>query len=204
MKPNEHPDPEFIKSETSFTNHEQAIIEEFKAEHMSTISTDLDAYRLTVFEIKNENVQSSDDECIPVFVNNEKANEAVKCSTNVEKPHMCSVCGKTFFTLGHLRSHEQTHNESKDFTCLPCGKQFLTKSYLNRHMKSHLNERNYKCKVCQKGFNTSTTLGYHFRLVHSGETRQDSIMKEILSLPKIKTLQVKRSFSARSAKKDSR
>lgn len=89
---------------------------------------------------------------------------------NHEKTHMCSVCGKTFFTAGHLRSHELTHNNSKDFTCHSCEKKFLTKSYLNRHMKSHLNERSYKCKVCQKGFNTSTSLGYHFRLVHSGET----------------------------------
>lgn len=89
---------------------------------------------------------------------------------NLEKPHMCSICGKTFFTTGHLRSHELTHTNSKEFTCNSCGKKFLTKSYLNRHMKSHLNERNYKCKVCEKGFNTSTSLGYHFRLVHSGET----------------------------------
>lgn len=88
-----------------------------------------------------------------------------------ERPHMCSVCGKTFSSSGHLRGHERIHKDSKDFTCNSCGKKFLTKSYLNRHVKSHLNERNYKCKVCEKGFNTSTTLGYHFRLVHSGETR---------------------------------
>lgn len=86
----------------------------------------------------------------------------------LNKSHMCMICGKTFFTSGHLRSHELTHRDSKDFICNSCGKKFLMKSYLNRHMKSHLNERNYKCKVCQKGFNTSTTLAYHFRLVHSG------------------------------------
>lgn len=87
-----------------------------------------------------------------------------------DKTHMCSICGKTFYTSGHLRSHELIHNDSKDFTCHLCSKKFLKKSYLNRHMKSHLNERNYKCKACGKGFNTSTTLGYHFRLVHSGES----------------------------------
>lgn len=100
----------------------------------------------------------------------EKKDDKRKRGKNVEKTHICSYCGKTFFTPGHLRSHELTHNDSKEFTCHACGKKFLTKSYLNRHMKSHLNARNYKCKVCEKGFNTSTSLGYHFRLVHSGET----------------------------------
>ncbi|CRL01742.1 CLUMA_CG014958, isoform A [Clunio marinus] len=67
-----------------------------------------------------------------------------------EKSHMCSICGKTFFTLSHLRSHELIHKNTKDFTCHSCGKEFLKKSYLNRHIKSHLNERNYKCKICDK------------------------------------------------------
>lgn len=98
----------------------------------------------------------------------ESSNPKRNRQKSLEKTHMCTICGKTFFTSGHLRSHELTHKDSKDFTCNSCGKKFLMKSYLNRHMKSHLNERSYKCKVCQKGFNTSTTLGYHFRLVHSG------------------------------------
>lgn len=96
---------------------------------------------------------------------------------NTEKTHMCTVCGKTFFTSGHLRSHELTHKNSKDFTCHSCGKKFLMKSYLNRHMKSHLNERSYKCKICEKGFNTSTTLSYHIRLVHSGKNKFNLILK---------------------------
>lgn len=119
------------------------------------------------------NEMISEEDCDEELVNESdgsKKEEKRKRGRGLEKSHMCSVCGKTFFTSGHLRSHELTHNNSKDFTCHSCGKKFLTKSYLNRHMKSHLNERNYKCKVCQKGFNTSTSLAYHFRLVHSGET----------------------------------
>lgn len=95
-----------------------------------------------------------------------------------DKTHMCCTCGKTFYTSGHLRSHELIHNNSKDFTCHLCSKKFLKKSYLNRHMKSHLNERSYKCKACGKGFNTSTTLGYHFRLVHSGESIKTSSIRK--------------------------
>lgn len=139
---------------------------------------DPDDCHATVLELKEEGDHgdfsvSSDNEVDATSNDNEKPIQAkANRYRNQEKTHMCSVCGKTFFTSGHLRSHELTHNESKDFSCLSCGKKFLTKSYLNRHMKSHLNERNYKCKVCQKGFNTSTTLGYHFRLVHSGEANE--------------------------------
>lgn len=121
----------------------------------------------TETDIKQEIQLNSEEDCDEDDVS--KKEEKKKRGRNLEKSHMCSVCGKTFFTSGHLRSHELTHNNSKEFTCHSCEKKFLTKSYLNRHMKSHLNERNYKCKVCQKGFNTSTSLGYHFRLVHSGE-----------------------------------
>lgn len=123
--------------------------------------------------IKEEDEVESGEDCDIDLINaddSSKKEEKRKRVRNCEKSHMCSICGKTFFTSGHLRSHELTHNNSKDFTCHSCDKKFLTKSYLNRHMKSHLNERNHKCKVCQKGFNTSTSLGYHFRLVHSGET----------------------------------
>ena len=121
------------------------------------------------------------------------------CRKNSTKFHMCTVCGKTFFTSGHLRSHEQTHKSSKDFTCHHCEKNFLMKSYLNRHMKSHLNERSYKCEVCQKGFNTSTTLGYHFRLVHSGTESGQTFQAQIVF--KISMLQVTRPSNVLTAVK---
>jgi uncharacterized Zn-finger protein len=123
-------------------------------------------------EVQSDQIEEIDDNSLSQNEDNDVKSELSKPKRsrrkNLEKTHMCTVCGKTFFTSGHLRSHELTHKDSKDFTCNSCGKKFLMKSYLNRHMKSHLNERSYKCKVCQKGFNTSTTLGYHFRLVHSG------------------------------------
>ena len=143
--------PECLKT---FTNHEQ--------------------YADASLKVENRRFKDVSDVDYAIELDNDfeekKKDDKRKPGKNLEKTHMCSVCGKTFFTSGHLRSHELTHNNSKDFTCHSCGKKFLTKSYLNRHMKSHLNERNYKCKVCEKGFNTSTSLGYHFRLVHSGET----------------------------------
>lgn len=118
-------------------------------------------------------IEESDEQIMTLNSNDDEPSDEQGVKTRQPMPthekFQCSVCGKTFDTAGHLRSHELTHNESKDFTC-HCGKQFLTKSYLNRHMKSHMNQRNYVCKVCQKGFNTSTSLKYHFRLVHSGET----------------------------------
>lgn len=114
--------------------------------------------------IKEQAVSESNDVLL-----HDKTKARRQRSRAINKAHMCSTCGKTFYTAGHLKSHELIHNGSKVFTCHVCSKKFLKKSYLNRHMKSHLNERSYKCKACGKGFNTSTTLKYHFRLVHSGE-----------------------------------
>jgi uncharacterized Zn-finger protein len=159
-----------IQNRTSSANRELTHERnEFNAACLNTNSADLDVSQKRLLELKEETEQPYDDEFIPEITGIEKAKRVAKSLKNPQKTHMCSVCGKTFSTPGHLRSHELIHNDSKDFTCLFCEKKFLTKSYLNRHMKSHINERNYKCKVCQKGFNTSTTLGYHFRLVHSGE-----------------------------------
>ena len=54
-----------------------------------------------------------------------------------EKPHMCSVCGKSFSRKDNLRQHMQTHTGIKSFQCDQCGKGFGRKKMLEKHMESH-------------------------------------------------------------------
>ena len=55
------------------------------------------------------------------------------------KPHKCTVCGKGFSFLSHLKTHKGTHNEPKRFKCSAknCDRGYSTKSDLKKHERTH-------------------------------------------------------------------
>ena len=58
---------------------------------------------------------------------------------HIAKPHNCTVCGKGFIFLSHLKTHEESHAEPKRFKCSVkncyCG--YSTKSDLAKHERTH-------------------------------------------------------------------
>eukprot|EP00111_Clytia_hemisphaerica_P006977 TCONS_00020216-protein len=88
-------------------------------------------------------------------------------STEVERSHICDVCGAGFQWRSHLRRHQKTHTNEK-FECDICHAGFGQQSYFNAHYKSHFNDKPYKCEACGKRFVQSTHLKIHL-MIHTGE-----------------------------------
>nr|KAF6412423.1 zinc finger protein 350 [Rousettus aegyptiacus] len=85
-----------------------------------------------------------------------------------EKPHRCSICGKAFSRKFMLTEHQRTHTGEKPYKCSECGKAFLKKSRLNIHQKTHTGEKPFICSDCGKGFIQKGNLIVHQR-IHTGE-----------------------------------
>lgn len=89
-----------------------------------------------------------------------------------EKPFMCSVCGRRFAQIGHLRHHEITHpiEHARDpFKCTKCSREFMKEVDFSRHMKTaHSTKRPFKCSFCNLCCKTSSAYKIH-KLIHTVE-----------------------------------
>ena len=68
---------------------------------------------------------------------------------NLEKPHTCEYCGKSYQSRNSLSEHKcRTQNHQ----CKECGKLFHTGRALRQHMLSHDDKAQYACPHCVKNF----------------------------------------------------
>uniref|UniRef100_A0AC35U6E2 Zinc finger protein n=1 Tax=Rhabditophanes sp. KR3021 TaxID=114890 RepID=A0AC35U6E2_9BILA len=89
-------------------------------------------------------------------------------SINLEKKHLCDICGKGFPYLSILESHRRCHTGEKPFQCHFCDKKFAQKATLQVHERTHTGERPYKCKYCEKTFAQYGTKTVHEKSAHLG------------------------------------
>ncbi|XP_041985994.1 zinc finger protein 549-like [Aricia agestis] len=80
------------------------------------------------------------------------------------RPFVCQVCYKGFYTRSNLLEHNQTHNRVA--VCEICGDMFARKQSLINHLKLHSNNRAYKCMLCERTFINSGRRLEHMKRNH--------------------------------------
>ncbi|XP_054627783.1 zinc finger protein 408 isoform X1 [Dunckerocampus dactyliophorus] len=85
-----------------------------------------------------------------------------------ERRYRCSICGKMFYQIGHLKKHQFSHTAEKPFTCQECGKNYTSAESFKAHQLSHRGERPFSCPHCEKTYGLKRDLKEHL-VLHTGK-----------------------------------
>ncbi|XP_065364431.1 zinc finger protein 34-like isoform X1 [Calliphora vicina] len=98
------------------------------------------------------------------FKNHQQSHIALNFYFVVDKPFLCSQCGKGFASAGSLKQHSFRHLDKKLYPCSDCPKSFPTKNDLLCHYEIHkAKPRIHVCDVCGRGFHKPFLLKQHQR-----------------------------------------
>ncbi|XP_041647974.1 zinc finger protein 235-like [Cheilinus undulatus] len=65
------------------------------------------------------------------------------CATGErERKYRCSVCGKKFFQIGHLKKHQFIHTDHKPYRCDQCGRSYTSAESFRAHQPAHVRDKN--------------------------------------------------------------
>lgn len=140
-----------------------------------------------------------------------------------ERPHVCSVCNKSFTQRGSLSKfssisvsngrncflafndkyrigvHMKRHQGVQDFFCPHCDYKSLGKIDMIRHVARHTGEKNYFCEICGKRFITDPSLKDHIKNVHE---RAESFICQICGFVTHRADNLRRHISVRHSNKE--
>ena len=88
---------------------------------------------------------------------------------NVEKPHTCSTCHKSFAKIGYLRDHMKRHlkkQQMEELHCQYCGASFQRQFRLDEHIR--MNHVEAACNLCEFVCENRNVLRMHTQNRHKG------------------------------------
>lgn len=80
-----------------------------------------------------------------------------------ERNHVCTECGKAFFTSTWLKEHILRHRGDRRFQCEICMKTFYKKYDLTKHISTHTDVKENVCSLCDKSFPNKCILKAHIK-----------------------------------------
>ncbi|KAI1903308.1 hypothetical protein AGOR_G00025870 [Albula goreensis] len=78
-------------------------------------------------------------------------------------PYHCSLCGRDFNRMEHLKIHQRIHTGERPYACSVCNARFRHSWALTRHFRIHTGEKPYACSQCGKTFRNCGGLRFHQR-----------------------------------------
>ena len=141
-----------------------------------------------------KNSRSYDSNKISPYLS-EKLSERVavkeKQTSELNRPHACSVCDKSFMVKSALNSHMIKHTGTKPFRCRICKRFFSRKDHLQCHEVSV--HSTYKCLYCP--FLINDKIIFHQHMVRHSRSSTRAFQKRALAASK--------SFGRKGQKKQS-
>lgn len=80
-----------------------------------------------------------------------------------ERNHVCTECGKAFFTSTWLKEHILRHRGDRRFQCEICMKTFYKKYDLTKHISTHTDVAEHLCSLCDESFPNKCILKAHIK-----------------------------------------
>ena len=77
-----------------------------------------------------------------------------------KRPHICTICNKSFVKPAHLHEHLQRVHEKVKYPCRTCKKTFSSASYRDKHEKKCEGNK-YTCRECGQEFAELVKLHTH-------------------------------------------
>ncbi|CAH0746873.1 unnamed protein product [Bemisia tabaci] len=206
----ESPKSVAIPAEEAHFKNEARSEESIKVHQNSrdeTVHHDSDSQLHSALEAQPSAASLLCDICGKVFerANNLRVHKATHLEDALKKKHVCSTCGKRFFSRFQLTEHQNVHlglkphqcdlcdkkfhkrillrqhklihlPESDLFECCKCGLKFNRKSNLKAHERTHSSTRSFACRVCSLTFGEMRSLLSHRRLEHMKKTEESVVV----------------------------